>query len=62
MLKHQRYDILIIGSGEAGEFPGWTMAKASRRTAVVERALIGSCPDIVLFAAVPVRAHTGAGR
>ena len=63
MPEHQRYEILIIGSGEAGKFLGWTMAKASRRPAVVGRALIGgSCPNIVLFAAVPARAQTGAGR
>src|SRR5258708_24921777 len=44
--KHQ-FDILIIGSGEAGKYLAWTMAKAGRHTAVVERALIGgSCPNI----------------
>jgi pyruvate/2-oxoglutarate dehydrogenase complex dihydrolipoamide dehydrogenase (E3) component len=41
------FDILIIGSGEAGKYLAWTMAKAGRRTAVVERGLIGgSCPNI----------------
>jgi len=44
--KHQ-FDILVIGSGEAGKYLAWTMAKAGRHTAVVERALIGgSCPNI----------------
>ncbi len=33
----EQYGILVIGSGEAGKYPGWTMAKAGRRTAVVER-------------------------
>jgi pyruvate/2-oxoglutarate dehydrogenase complex dihydrolipoamide dehydrogenase (E3) component len=43
----RQYDILIIGCGEAGKFLAWTMAKAGRRTAVVERKLIGgSCPNI----------------
>ena len=47
MAQQQRYEILIIGSGEAGKFLAWTMAKAGRRTAVVERGLIGgSCPNI----------------
>jgi pyruvate/2-oxoglutarate dehydrogenase complex dihydrolipoamide dehydrogenase (E3) component len=42
-----RFDILIIGSGEAGKYLAWTMAKAGRRTAVVERGLIGgACPNI----------------
>src|SRR5258708_5540913 len=42
-----KFDILIIGSGEAGKYLAWTMAKADRRTAVGERGLIGgSCPNI----------------
>lgn len=41
------YDILVIGSGEAGKYLAWTMAAAGHRTAVVERKLIGgSCPNI----------------
>jgi pyruvate/2-oxoglutarate dehydrogenase complex dihydrolipoamide dehydrogenase (E3) component len=41
------YDILVIGSGEAGKYLAWTMAGAGHRTAVVERQLIGgSCPTI----------------
>jgi pyruvate/2-oxoglutarate dehydrogenase complex dihydrolipoamide dehydrogenase (E3) component len=41
------YDILIIGSGEAGKYLAWTMAAEGHRTAVVERKLIGgSCPNI----------------
>jgi pyruvate/2-oxoglutarate dehydrogenase complex dihydrolipoamide dehydrogenase (E3) component len=47
MPDKDRFDILIIGSGEAGKYLAWTMAKAGRRTAVVERGLIGgSCPNI----------------
>jgi pyruvate/2-oxoglutarate dehydrogenase complex dihydrolipoamide dehydrogenase (E3) component len=43
----QQYDILVLGSGAAGKLMGWTMAQAGRRTAVVERGLIGgSCPNI----------------
>jgi len=43
----QQFDLLIIGSGEAGKNLAWTMAKAGRRAAVVERKLIGgSCPNI----------------
>ncbi len=41
------YDILVIGSGEAGKYLAWTMAGAGHRTAVIERKLIGgSCPNI----------------
>src|ERR1700682_2404435 len=40
-------EFLIIGSGEAGKYLAWTMAKAGRRTALVERGLIGgACPNI----------------
>src|SRR5580700_7492245 len=47
MPETERYDALIIGSGEAGKHIAWTMAKMGHRTAVVERRLIGgSCPNI----------------
>jgi pyruvate/2-oxoglutarate dehydrogenase complex dihydrolipoamide dehydrogenase (E3) component len=37
----------VLGSGEAGKYIAWTMAKAGSRAAVVERGLIGgSCPNI----------------
>src|ERR1700751_1512122 len=41
------YDILIVGSGEAGKYLAWTMAGEGHRTAVVERKWIGgSCPNV----------------
>ena len=41
------YDILVIGSGEAGKYLAWTMAGGGHRTAVVERELVGgACPNI----------------
>src|ERR1700688_1953097 len=47
MPDDDRFDILVIGSGEAGKYLAWTMARAGRRTAVVERGLIGgACPNI----------------
>src|SRR6266403_4175562 len=43
----ERYEILILGSGEAGKYLAWTMAKEGHRTAMVERKLLGgSCPNI----------------
>jgi len=43
----ERFDILVIGSGEAGKHLTWAMAQAGHRTAVVERKYIGgSCPNI----------------
>lgn len=41
------YDVLVLGSGEAGKYLAWTMAAAGYRTAVIERRFIGgSCPNI----------------
>jgi pyruvate/2-oxoglutarate dehydrogenase complex dihydrolipoamide dehydrogenase (E3) component len=41
------YDDLVLGSGEAGKYIAWTLAKAGRRVAVIERELIGgSCPNV----------------
>jgi pyruvate/2-oxoglutarate dehydrogenase complex dihydrolipoamide dehydrogenase (E3) component len=33
----ERYEILVLGSGEAGKYLAWTMAKAGHRTAMDER-------------------------
>ena len=43
----ETYEILVLGSGEAGKYITWTMAKAGHRTAMVERKWLGgSCPNI----------------
>lgn len=45
--KPELYDVLVLGSGEAGKYLAWTLAKQGRRTAVIERKYIGgSCPNI----------------
>jgi pyruvate/2-oxoglutarate dehydrogenase complex dihydrolipoamide dehydrogenase (E3) component len=41
MSSTENFDILVIGSGEAGKYLAWTMAGEGHRTAVVERELIG---------------------
>ena len=47
MSEPERYEVLVIGSGEAGKHLTWNMAEAGRRTAVIERKYIGgSCPNI----------------
>src|SRR5499427_2089794 len=44
MSQSEQLDLLILGSGEGGKFLAWHMG--GRRTAVVERKLIGgSCPN-----------------
>jgi pyruvate/2-oxoglutarate dehydrogenase complex dihydrolipoamide dehydrogenase (E3) component len=46
MSQPERFDMLILGSGEAGKFLAWHMGNSGHRTAVVERKLIGgSCPN-----------------
>jgi pyruvate/2-oxoglutarate dehydrogenase complex dihydrolipoamide dehydrogenase (E3) component len=43
----ERYENLVIGNGTAGKYLAWTMAKAGRRTAIVERKYLGgACPNI----------------
>jgi pyruvate/2-oxoglutarate dehydrogenase complex dihydrolipoamide dehydrogenase (E3) component len=47
MADVEKYDILVLGSGEAGKWTAWTMADEGRRTAMVERKWLGgSCPNI----------------
>ena len=47
MSEVDRYEVLVIGSGEAGKYLAWTLAKQGRRTALVERKMIGgSCPNV----------------
>jgi pyruvate/2-oxoglutarate dehydrogenase complex dihydrolipoamide dehydrogenase (E3) component len=43
----EHYQNLVIGSGEAGKYLAWNLAKMGQKTAVVERSMIGgSCPNI----------------
>src|SRR5580700_1707440 len=45
--KMEEYDLLVLGSGEAGKYTAWTLAKRGMKTAVIERKYIGgSCPNI----------------
>lgn len=41
MSSPESFDILVIGSGEAGKYLAWTMAREGHHVAVVERELIG---------------------
>jgi pyruvate/2-oxoglutarate dehydrogenase complex dihydrolipoamide dehydrogenase (E3) component len=46
MPQTERFEMLVLGSGEGGKFLAWHMAKSGHRTAVIERKLIGgSCPN-----------------
>jgi pyruvate/2-oxoglutarate dehydrogenase complex dihydrolipoamide dehydrogenase (E3) component len=47
MAQPEPIDVLVLGSGFGGKLLAWHLAKAGRRTAVVERRWIGgSCPNI----------------
>jgi pyruvate/2-oxoglutarate dehydrogenase complex dihydrolipoamide dehydrogenase (E3) component len=47
MSTADHYDVLVIGSGEAGKYLAWTLSKDGHRTALVERKLVGgSCPNV----------------
>jgi pyruvate/2-oxoglutarate dehydrogenase complex dihydrolipoamide dehydrogenase (E3) component len=47
MAQAERFEILILGSGQGGKLLAWHLAQSGRRTAVVERRWIGgSCPNI----------------
>ena len=47
MSQLEGFEILILGSGAGGKLLAWHMARAGRRTAVVERRWIGgSCPNV----------------
>ncbi|WP_232296236.1 NAD(P)/FAD-dependent oxidoreductase [Terriglobus sp. TAA 43] len=43
----EEFDVVVLGSGEAGKYLAWTLAESGMRTAMVERRWIGgSCPNI----------------
>jgi pyruvate/2-oxoglutarate dehydrogenase complex dihydrolipoamide dehydrogenase (E3) component len=47
MPQAERYDALILGSGQGGKLLAWELARSGRKTACVERKWVGgSCPNI----------------
>jgi pyruvate/2-oxoglutarate dehydrogenase complex dihydrolipoamide dehydrogenase (E3) component len=47
MKDMEEYDLVVLGSGEAGKYIAWTMAAEGQRVAVIERRYVGgSCPNI----------------
>src|SRR5216684_3409616 len=47
MADPEKYEILVLGSGEAGKWTAWTMADEGHRAAMVERKWLGGfCPNI----------------
>ena len=47
MAARDHSDVVVIGSGEAGKYIAWTLSKEGRRTALIERKMVGgSCPNV----------------
>jgi pyruvate/2-oxoglutarate dehydrogenase complex dihydrolipoamide dehydrogenase (E3) component len=47
MSNVEQYDVLVLGTGEAGKFIAWHLAAPGKRTAAIERKYLGgSCPNI----------------
>src|SRR5919202_397770 len=47
MAQPERCDIVVLGSGAGGKLLAWHMARAGRRTVIVERRWVGgSCPNV----------------
>ena len=47
MAEVEKFETLVLGSGEAGKWTAWTRAGEGHRTAMVERKWLGgSCPNI----------------
>jgi len=43
----ERFDLVVLGSGEAGKYLAWAFGKQGKRVAMIERRYIGgSCPNI----------------
>jgi pyruvate/2-oxoglutarate dehydrogenase complex dihydrolipoamide dehydrogenase (E3) component len=43
----EAHDVVVLGSGEAGKYIAWTLAKKGMRAVVIERKYVGgSCPNI----------------
>jgi pyruvate/2-oxoglutarate dehydrogenase complex dihydrolipoamide dehydrogenase (E3) component len=46
MPEIERYDAIVLGSGEAGKYMAWHLGSSGKRTAVIERKYLGgSCPN-----------------
>ena len=47
MSEIERYDAVVLGTGEAGKYMAWHLGSSGKRTAVIERKYIGgNCPNV----------------
>ena len=41
MSRPEEYDLVVLGSGEAGKFIAWSLGSQGKRAVVVERRYVG---------------------
>jgi pyruvate/2-oxoglutarate dehydrogenase complex dihydrolipoamide dehydrogenase (E3) component len=47
MSEIERYDAVVLGTGEAGKYMAWHLGSSGKRTAAIERKFIGgNCPNV----------------
>jgi len=47
MPQPERFDVVILGSGQGGKLLAWHLARSGKRVATVERRWVGgSCPAV----------------
>ena len=47
MSQSERFDVVILGSGQGGKLLAWHLARSGQRVATVERRWVGgSCPAV----------------
>jgi pyruvate/2-oxoglutarate dehydrogenase complex dihydrolipoamide dehydrogenase (E3) component len=47
MADIERYDAVVLGTGEAGKYMAWHLGTSGKRVAVIERKYLGgACPNI----------------
>jgi pyruvate/2-oxoglutarate dehydrogenase complex dihydrolipoamide dehydrogenase (E3) component len=47
MSEIERYDAVVLGTGEAGKYMAWHLSSSGKRTVVIERKFIGgNCPNV----------------
>jgi pyruvate/2-oxoglutarate dehydrogenase complex dihydrolipoamide dehydrogenase (E3) component len=47
MSEIERYDAVVLGTGEAGKYMAWHLGASGKRTVVIERKFIGgNCPNV----------------
>jgi len=47
MSEIERYDAVVLGTGEAGKYMAWHLGSSGKRTVVIERKFIGgNCPNV----------------